>query len=140
MAPVRNTFTLDHPTQTRRSHAGWVLLLAAVVAAGQVWFIDQSWADCQIERQLGYSSSQLLTLGLPALTIVNAAVIALSIAVYGGRRDDRTVQIFLTTVSAVVLLLAVSALLVVFVATPSGASDMACPGGMPSWWPTWLWG
>jgi len=137
---VPNTFTLDRPTRTKRSHAGWMLLVGLVVAAGQVWFIDQSWADCQIDRQLGYSSSQLLTFGLPALTIVNTAVIALSAVVFSGPGKERAARAFLTTVSAVVLLLAVSALLVVFVATPSGASNMACVGGMPSWWPTWLWG
>lgn len=135
-----NTFALDHPTRTSRSHAGWVLLVAFAAAVGQVWFIDRSWQDCQITQQLGYDSSQLLTLGLPALTIVNATVIALSAVAFGGRRRDRAVRGFLTAVSSVVLVLAVSVLLVLFVATPSGASDMACAGGVPSWWPAWLWG
>ena len=135
-----NTFALDHPTRASRSHAGWVLLVAFAVAVGQVWFIDQSWQDCQITRQLGYTSGQLLTLGLPALTVVNGIVIALCAAAFGSRRGDRAVQSFLTVVSAVVLLLAVSVLLVLFVATPSGASDMACAGGVPSWWPAWMWG
>ena len=135
-----NTFTLDRPTRTSRSHAGWVLLAAFVVAAGQVWFIDRSWQDCQIPRQLGYGTTELLTFGLPALTIVNTAAIALAAVAFGGKRQDRAVQFFLTVVSAGVLLLAISVLLVLFVATPSDASDMACAGGMPSWWPAWLWG
>jgi len=137
---VPNTFTIDHPTRTKRSHAGWMALAAVIVAAGQVWFIDRSWTDCQIDQQLGYSSSELLTLGLPALTIVNLAVIALAVVVYSGGGKERAVQVFLTTVSAVVMLLAVSVLLAVYVATPSGASDMVCAGGIPSWWPAWLWG
>jgi hypothetical protein len=137
---VPNTFALDHRTQTSRSHAGGVLLVAFTLAVAQVWFIDRSWQDCQITQQLGYNSSQLLTLGLPALTIVNATGIGLCAAAFGGRRRDPAVRVFLTVVSAMVLLLAVSALLVLFVATPSGASDMACAGGVPSWWPAWLWG
>ncbi len=135
---MQDTFALHPPTRTGRSHVAWVLLAGLAVAAAQVWFIDRSWQDCQVTRQVGYTSTQLFTLGVPALTLLNAAVIALPVMAYGRRRHDRATQAFLTTVAAIVLVLALSALLVLFVATPAGTSDMACAGGVPAWWPSWL--
>jgi len=138
MTRVSQTFAPEQTTAAGRLHLGWLLLPGLLLALAQTSFIDRSWQDCEVTRQIDVTSTQLFALGIPALTLLNAALIALPVMAYSVRRQERGTRIFMTIGSAVMLLVALCFLLVVYVATPPGTTDMACSGGVPAWWPAWL--
>ncbi len=135
---MSQTFAPEKTAPAGKLHLGWLMLPGLMLALAQTSFIDRSWQDCEVTRQIDVTSTQLFALGIPALTLLNAALIALPVLAYSMRRQAPAMRIFLTIGSAVMLLVALCFLLVVYVAAPPGTTDMACSGGFPTWWPGWL--
>ena len=124
----------------RRRHSQWWVPIVAglVIALAQVTLVYNAWDDCGVDSAAGLTSYSLYALGVPALTFLNAVLVALPTEVYYNRTGTRATAFFLTVVSVAILVAAVTLILGHFVATPSEPVGTLCVDNVPTWWPDWM--
>jgi len=124
----------------RARHSQWwvPVLVGLVLALAQLTVVSYAWRDCGVDDATGLTSPALYALGVPALTFLNAVLVALPTEVWMSKRGPRVQQLFLTLVSIAVLVAAETVLLAHFVATPSEPVGLVCAGNVPPWWPAWV--
>ncbi|MDQ3105497.1 MAG: hypothetical protein M3Q87_09860 [Actinomycetota bacterium] len=124
--------------RVRRSQWWVPVLIGVALALAQVTLVARAWRDCGIDGATGLTSFSLYALGVPALTFLNAVLVALPTEVYMSRRGPRTQRLFLTVAAVAVLVGAETLVLGHFVATPTEPIGSQCEGNVPQWWPQQL--
>lgn len=126
-------------SRKRQRHSQWWIpvLVGLVIAFAQLTLVSVAWRDCGVNGATGLTTQSLYALGVPALTFLNAVLVALPTEVWMSKRGPRAQQLLLTVVSVVVLVAGETLVLGHFVATPSEPVGAVCPGNVPPWWPEW---
>jgi hypothetical protein len=123
----------------RRHSQWWVPVLAGLfIALAQVTLVYNAWDDCGVDTAAGLTTSSLYALGVPALTFLNAVLVALPTEVYYNRSGNRAMLMFLTVASVAILVAATTVILGHYVATPAEPVGTACVDNVPTWWPEWM--
>lgn len=127
-------------SRKRSRHSQWLVpvLLGVVIALAQLSIVSRAWADCGINGATGLTTGSLYALGMPALTFLNAVLLALPAEVWMSKRGSRPRRVALTVLSFAVLVAAETVLLAHFVATPAEPVGTICAGNVPGWWPEWM--
>ncbi len=138
MAPVHQAMWESERKRARRS-PWWIPVFAGLVlGVAQIALVDNAWRDCGVDGATGLTTFSLYGLGVPALTFLNAVLVALPIEVYSGRRGNQAIRLFLIVISVAVLVAAETLVLGHFVVTPSEPVGTTCVGNVPPWWPSWM--
>ncbi|CAN5455831.1 hypothetical protein BH18ACT8_BH18ACT8_03980 [soil metagenome] len=67
---MSQTFAPEKTAPAGKLHLGWLMLPGLMLALAQTSFIDRSWQDCEVTRQIDVTSTQLFALGIPAFTLL----------------------------------------------------------------------
>lgn len=120
----------------QRGSQWWVpVVLGLVIALSQVTLVASAWRDCGINGATGLTPLSLYALGVPALTFLNAVLVALPTEVYMNRRSGRPQRLTLAVAAIAVLVSAETLVLAHYVATPSEPVGTQCVNNVPTWWP-----
>lgn len=123
----------------RRRTRWWLpVLVGLAVALAQITLVSRAWRDCGIDGATGLTTTSLYALGVPALTFLSAALVALSIEVFMHSEGSVVRRALFTVLSIAILIGAETLVLGHFVATPAEPVGTACIGNVPTWWPEWM--
>jgi hypothetical protein len=110
-------------------------LIGGPAAYGGAALLGHGWAACDVGINASASSFTLLFFVLPFMWVVNSVLFGLVFAAVSGATWPRKVRGVLVALAAVVLF---AWFLFAWQGTPSDSPDPRCPGGVPTWWPSWI--
>jgi hypothetical protein len=128
---------VTEPTSSPRgARASWTTSATVGVPLGLTfaWALTQvvakAWNACDVGVNASANSYELTLFVFPALFMVTAAVVALTLRLTPGH--------IVAAAVVVAELLLITWVVVAYVATPADYPDPICPGNVPAWLPSWL--